>query len=57
MALSKKYGDVYDGIKHKTPMQKMLEEQEARRKALEEKESKDDNKPSRKPRSNNGTSK
>jgi hypothetical protein len=57
MALSKKYGDVYDGIKHKTPMQKMLEEQEARRKALEEKESKDDNKPSRKQRSNNGTSK
>ena len=57
MALSKKYGDVYDGIKHKTPMQKMLEEQEIRRKALEEKESKDDNKPSRKPRSNSGTSK
>jgi len=38
MALSKHYGDVYDGVKHKTPHQKMLEAQEARKKALEAKE-------------------
>jgi hypothetical protein len=57
MALSKKYGDVYDNVKHLTPMARMLKEQEARRKALEEKESKDDNKPSRKPRNNSGTDK
>jgi hypothetical protein len=38
MALTKKYSDVYDGVKHKTPMQKMLEAQAAREEAIKAKQ-------------------
>lgn len=38
MALTKKYSNVYDGVKFKTPMQKMLEAQAARKAAVEAKE-------------------
>ena len=38
MALTKKYPNVYDGVKHKTPMQKMLEAQAAREEAIKAKQ-------------------
>ena len=44
----KKNEQVYDNIKHKTPMKRMLEAQEARRKLLAEAEAESETKPKRK---------
>jgi hypothetical protein len=61
MAMSKKYSDVYDGVKHKTPMQRMLEEQAKKQKMNKEKEEQEDGtntkSTSRKSRGNSGTDK
>lgn len=37
MALTKKYADVYDNVKHLTPMTRMLREQAAKQKLEDEK--------------------
>lgn len=57
-----KYKDVYDNVKYLTPMARMLKEQAARQKILDEQKQKEeeDGKPkstSRKPRANTGTDK
>ena len=60
----KKYEQVYDNVKHLTPMKRMMLEQAARKKAIEDKlkqeeKEKDGNSKSssRKPRTDTGTDK